>query len=122
MSYETSLWDSRLDVLVHKLNDMTTEILGNRISVMPESDSYTMEGSGSGAWGNGETSDDEDFDGGSGSGMGEYFAPSPTPHVVTTAPTQKAGGSGASALEVSAASLASLLCLVLVAKSLADSS
>lgn len=122
VSYETSLWDSRLDVLVHKLNDMTTEILGNRISVMPESDSYTMEGSGSGAWGNGETSDDEDFDGGSGSGMGEYFAPSPTPHVVTTAPTQKAGGSGASALGVSAASLASMLCLVLVAKSLADSS
>ncbi|CAN7997758.1 unnamed protein product, partial [Ixodes hexagonus] len=75
VSYDTSLWDSRLDVLVHKLNDMTT-ILGNRISVMPESDSYTMEGSGSGAWANGDTSDDEDFDAGSGSGMGEHGLPS----------------------------------------------
>lgn len=122
VSYETSLWDSRLDVLVHKLNDMTTEILGNRISVMPESDSYTMEGSGSGAWGNGETSDDEDFDEGSGSGMGEEFTPSSTPRIMTSVPTQKAGGSGASAVGVSAACLASVLCLVLAAMSLTDSS
>lgn len=72
-----TLWDSELDMAADELKDVTTEVLSNRITMMPESDSYTMEGSGSGsgAWIRGDVTDDEDLDNGSGSGQGEDTEP-----------------------------------------------
>lgn len=107
-SYQASLWDSELDLLAIKLNDITTEILSSKVSAMPESDSYTMEGSGSGAWA--ETSDDEDFDSGSGSGMGDKSAPAPTATVATAPPKKEGSGTGSPG--ASATAVASLLCLL----------
>ncbi|KAH7961338.1 hypothetical protein HPB52_007943 [Rhipicephalus sanguineus] len=93
--HQVSTWDSWLDTHARRLKEMTTEILSHKVSMMPESDSYVMEGSGSGAWGGEDTSDDEDFDSGSGSGYGPgEESPTPTTHVTTsTTPRPKAGGS-----------------------------
>ncbi|KAL1466061.1 hypothetical protein MTO96_026873 [Rhipicephalus appendiculatus] len=93
--HQVSTWDSWLDTHARRLKEMTTEILSHKVSMMPESDSYVMEGSGSGAWGGEDTSDDEDFDNGSGSGEGPgEESPTPTTHVTTsTTPRPRTGGS-----------------------------
>ncbi|XP_064455577.1 glypican-5-like [Ornithodoros turicata] len=102
VNHTATLWDSELDVAAEKLRAVTKEVLTNRITMMPESDSYTMEGSGSGsgAWVHGGVTDDEDFNGGSGSGHGEGSMPSENPRkldVPTTPPPKTASSSTATA-------------------------
>ncbi|KAH7965960.1 hypothetical protein HPB49_012317 [Dermacentor silvarum] len=93
--HQVSTWDSWLDTHARRLKEMTTEILNHKVSMMPESDSYVMEGSGSGAWAGEDNSDDEDFDSGSGSGEApEVDQPSPTTRVSTSTTSRpKTGGS-----------------------------
>lgn len=93
--HKVSAWDSQVNMHAHHLKEMTTEILSHKVSLMPESDSYTMEGSGSGDWRGEGTTDDEDLDdSGSGSGEGESHTPSPPPqHGTTTTAKPKTAGS-----------------------------
>ncbi|XP_065292618.2 glypican-5-like [Dermacentor albipictus] len=111
--HQVSTWDSWLDTHARRLKEMTTEILNHKVSMMPESDSYVMEGSGSGAWAGEDSSDDEDFDSGSGSGEApEDDQPSQTTHASTsTTPRPKTGGS-------TTPHVASLALIVVVACSL----
>lgn len=94
--HQASSWDTLLASQARRLKEMTTEVLSLRVSLMPDSDSYTLEGSGSGAPPNGPW-DDEEFAEGSGSGDdNEEAAPSSTarsPAVSTPAPPPKTAGS-----------------------------